>query len=197
MNSESQPPNIDVVPTLNLFPEVTWDRWAGDGIEHIGIFGWIPREDGKSDFIYLMFDADGLAFFTTSSALYSADFGARLGSINHNPCKRVEDFWPGVNCVRKAPEETIVDSSEPIHEWFNLSYASYLVVPRSILQSCSIPNQQALVKALDAIYDECSANMENHWPHEADIQVKLKSVVTGKLIKDDLADYDRGRRRLW
>jgi hypothetical protein len=99
--------------------------------------------------------------------------------------------------VRSNESETVVDSLEPIHEWFNLSYASYLVIPRSILQSCTIPNQQALVKSLDAIYDECTANMENHWPHEAEIKVKLKSVVTGKHVKDDLADYDRGRRRLW
>lgn len=88
-------------------------------------------------------------------------------------------------------------SSEPIHEWFSLSYASYLVVPRTILQSCSAENQQRLVDALNAIYAECCENMENQWPHEATINVKLKDCVTGRLVRDDLADYEGGRRRLW
>jgi len=88
-------------------------------------------------------------------------------------------------------------SSEPIHDWFSLSYASYLVIPRTILQSCTPENQQRLVDALDAIYEECSVNMENHWPHKAEIEVRLKDVATCRYVKDDLADYQRGRRRLW
>ena len=88
-------------------------------------------------------------------------------------------------------------SSEPMHDWFSLSYASYLVIPRTILQSCTPENQQRLVDALDAIYDETQANMEEQWPHEAVIEVKLKDSATGRYRKDDLADYQRGRRRLW
>ena len=40
---------------LNLLPEVTWDRWAGELEEHlvsVGVFGWVPRADGRSDFVF-------------------------------------------------------------------------------------------------------------------------------------------------
>lgn len=107
--------------------------------------------------------------------------------------KRARKQETGGGC----PSTSCCASSEPIHDWFSLSYASYLVIPRTILQSCTPENQQRLVDALDAIYEECSANMENHWPHEATIDVRLKDCATGRFVKDDLADYQRGRRRLW
>ena len=94
-------------------------------------------------------------------------------------------------------QEPCCASLEPIHDWFSLSYASYLVIPRTILQSCTPENQQRLVDALDAIYDETLANMDEQWPHEAVIEVKLKDCATGRYRKDGLANYERGRRRLW
>jgi hypothetical protein len=101
------------------------------------------------------------------------------------------------NPANAKPLESIAEPEEPIHEWFGLSHADYLVIPRTILQSCTIENQKNLVTALDAIYEECSENMEHHWPHEAEIHVRLKCCETRQYIHDSLANYERGRRRLW
>ena len=37
---------------------------------------------------------------------------------------------------------------EPIHDWFELSYAQYLTIPRSVLQSMPIEWQETFVKCL-------------------------------------------------
>lgn len=104
--------------------------------------------------------------------------------------------------IRMTPAETIAlweheHCEDPIHQWFGLSYANYLVIPRTLLQSLSKDTQLALCRALEAAYREESEHCERHWPHEATIHVQLKDVVTGKYIKDPLANYERGRRRLW
>lgn len=93
--------------------------------------------------------------------------------------------------------QAVHESHEPIHQFFGLSYASYLVIPRSLLQSCSIETQRALCEALEMVYKEEAKNMPDHWPKEADIMVRLRDCVTKKYIKDPFADYERGRRRLW
>jgi hypothetical protein len=87
--------------TLNKLPEVTWDRWAGD-MDACMIYGWIPRDDGRSDFVVLRFKGGECFNFVTSSHRFSAEFARRLlfQITDHNPCKRVEDFWPKVNCIR-------------------------------------------------------------------------------------------------
>lgn len=88
-------------------------------------------------------------------------------------------------------------SQTPIHDWFELTYASYLVLPRSLLQSLSVETQREFVRVLERIYEEEEANMPHHWPHQANIRVQLRDVATGRIVKDDLANYERGRRRLW
>lgn len=84
----------------------------------------------------------------------------------------------------------------PLHEFFELSYANYLVVPRSLLQSCSPETQRALVVALDLVREEERLNLEGHWPGDAVIEVRLRNAA-GRYVRDPLADYDRGRRKLW
>ena len=91
--------------TLNLLPEVTWDRWAGElGDKNgVGVFGWIARDDGKSDFVYLRIDNDGVWLVATSSEKHSADFLRRLGlkkTQRHQPCKRVEHYFQNVKAVK-------------------------------------------------------------------------------------------------
>ena len=88
----------------------------------------------------------------------------------------------------------------PVHGYFGLSYASYLVVPRSALQSMPIDWQDrfiACMQELDATID---------WmPDEGTYKVRLHEVVPtvdgesmkfGKMLPDPLEDYCRGRRRL-
>lgn len=90
---------------LNLLPEVTWDRWIGDLNDYlgIGVFGWIPRAHGKSDFCFLRIDKSGAWMVVTSSAKYSAEFSTRLGfdtkGRGHGDCKRVEDYFNVIKAV--------------------------------------------------------------------------------------------------
>lgn len=92
-----------VEATLNLFPEVTWDRWSGDTDDPMGIvvFGWLPREDGRADFVLLRINVVGPWMFATSSVKHSAEFAQRLGFHNHGDCKRVEHTFKGVQNVAK------------------------------------------------------------------------------------------------
>lgn len=104
------------------------------------------------------------------------------GGIDNRPC----------TCTKNP-----IPSLTPIHDWFGLSYCSYLVIPRTLLQSCSAETQQALCDALERVYQEEKANMPQHWPYGADIVVQLQDGVTKRFVKDDLANYERGRRQLW
>jgi hypothetical protein len=58
----------------------------------------------------------------------------------------------------KAP--IVID--EPIHDWFGLTYARYLVVPRSVLQSMPIEWQHRLVEMLN----ELNAALPVHYSYE-------------------------------
>lgn len=90
------------------------------------------------------------------------------------------------------------NSQTPIHDFFGLSYASYLVLPRTLLQSCSVETQTELCAALEKVYQEEKNNMGGqHWPHKAEIHVQLRESGTGRFTQDPLANYERGRRRLW
>lgn len=78
------------------------------------------------------------------------------------------------------------DDPEPIHLWFNLTYSSYLVLHRTMLQSMPQEWQARFVRCLGELEDA----LGHHAPDD-DFKVELESGAT-----DDLADYERGRRRL-
>lgn len=83
-----------------------------------------------------------------------------------------------------------IDDKEPIHEWFELSYAQYLTIPRSVLQSMPIEWQERFVKCLEELDDTIE------WrPNDGCYWVQLKD-DKGRYMKDDLQDYERGRRRI-
>lgn len=87
---------------LNRFPEVKWDRWGGDDGRAV-VYGWLEREDGRSDFMLVDFRqvSGGVdVFYITSSERFSEPFASRLGAP-HRDCKRVEKDFGGVeNVVR-------------------------------------------------------------------------------------------------
>ena len=91
---------------------VTWDRYAQDPTS-ITSYGWITREDDRSDFIVLELDLkSGDVSYTTSSAQYTEEISRRLyGSTDtHNTCQRIEDIvTPSElpNCVRLEPDDRI------------------------------------------------------------------------------------------
>ena len=80
---------------------------------------------------------------------------------------------------------------EIVHAHFGLSYANYLVIPRSVLQS--MPNwwQEQFVELLDQvpeIIDEVIEPEGGYDVHARDSE--------GRFIEDPLSNYERGRRRL-
>lgn len=86
--------------------------------------------------------------------------------------------------------EPIVYEPELIHEHFGLSYASYLVVPRSVLQSMPAEWQQkfvALLKEMGAAF--------GHVMDQVEYRVQSLN-ESGLFTEDPLRDYERGRRRL-
>jgi hypothetical protein len=84
---------------LELFPECYWDRLVEVGAD-TRVYGWLPRSDGRRDFLLLDFTARDGRFsigYTTSSAKFSEEIGRRLGfpASGHVPCKRVADVLYG------------------------------------------------------------------------------------------------------
>lgn len=94
-----------VTAALAKLPEVSWDRWGGE-LDWCAVFGWLPREDGRHDFVQLTFDNGKCVGFATSSSARSAEFAARLGIEGHCDCKRVEHWFPVRNCIRLETETT-------------------------------------------------------------------------------------------
>lgn len=86
----------------------------------------------------------------------------------------------------------IVEDPEPIHGWFELSYAQYLTVPRSVLQSMSAEWQRRFVTCLKQLDETID------WrPDGAQYWVTLRGHHgAGNELLDPLADYERGRRRV-
>lgn len=92
------------------------------------------------------------------------------------------------------------DGHERLHLYFGLSYANYLVVPRSILQSMPDEWQGKCATLLE----EMQGKLLEHnigWPLDGHKQVVVLLRPGEEEIEPDypdaLADYQRGRRRLW
>jgi hypothetical protein len=98
-----------------------------------------------------------------------------------------------IPCRHEGPEAEplpYVVSDGPIHAWFELTYAAYLVLPRSILQSMPLCWQGrfvALLREAGATYDAI--------PEDGQYHVSLRD-EKGRTLHDPLRDYERGRRRI-
>jgi hypothetical protein len=79
--------------------------------------------------------------------------------------------------------------NEPIHGWFELSYAAYLVLPRSVLQSAPVEWQRKFVECLNELEEMFGDKV----PMEGVYEVHLRS-DRGVFIEDVYRDYERGRR---
>ncbi|MDE2020477.1 MAG: hypothetical protein KGJ13_09100 [Patescibacteria group bacterium] len=99
MTEEQSDMRSEIQNVLNKFPEVSWDRWAGE-FDLCIIFGWIKRDDGRNDFILLKFTDGSPDMIATSSSKYSKEFSARLNFEGHENCKRVERTWPETQCIK-------------------------------------------------------------------------------------------------
>ena len=78
-------------------------------------------------------------------------------------------------------------TEEDIHTWFGLSYAQYLTIPRTVLQSMPMEWQERFVGCLREIGGAWVPDGKTYW-------CTLRDDETGRFEKDSLADYQRGRR---
>lgn len=93
---------------------------------------------------------------------------------------------------------------EPIHEWFELTYAQYLTIPRSVLQSMPLHWQTRFVQCLKELDDSIDWRPDSEKQYRVGLW-KLGDVENedGEMeyswlheVDDPLMDYERGRRRL-
>ena len=71
----------------------------------------------------------------------------------------------------------------PVHSWFSLSYCSYLVLPRALLQELPIPWQASFVDLLEG----ANSVFPNH---DTDYTVQARD-KNGRFIQDPLSNYRR------
>lgn len=84
--------------------------------------------------------------------------------------------------------DVLVIGDDPVHTWFELSYAQYLTIPRSILQSMGREWQRRFVQCLEELDEAID------WrPSEGRYWVRLKD-GQGRFVHDPFMDYQRGRR---
>lgn len=94
-----------------------------------------------------------------------------------------------------------------VHTYFGLSYANYLVVPRSVLQSMPEDWQHKFIELMDQLDD---TNWRDLLPEERMYKVELRDYgyeyneeseqeefVWREPVTDPLMNYDRGRRNIF
>ncbi len=74
-----------------------------------------------------------------------------------------------------------VDIHEPIHTWFSLSYASYLVLPRAVLQRMPVGWQMKFVELVNEIEETLDYGDTDY--------VVTKKGAKGRYNRDPLSDY--------
>jgi hypothetical protein len=79
-----------------------------------------------------------------------------------------------------------------IHEYFGLSYASYLVLPRSVMQSMLADWQTRFVGMLGELHDVWEGPPEGTMYDVA----LIDDTIGGGRLHDNLSNYDRGRRQI-
>lgn len=92
------------------------------------------------------------------------------------------------------------DSREPIHTWFGLTYAQYLTIPRSILQSMPVDWQQEFVDLLNELDD--TIDWRPDWGTQYKVSLyTIEEDINGQRewgieLPDPYMDYERGRKRV-
>lgn len=101
-------------------------------------------------------------------------------------------FFSMLSDLANTPQSLMGKPADPdaIHNWFGLTYANYLTLPRSVLQSMPGEWQERLVQLLREL-DETI----DWFPEGGKYWVKLKD-RKGRFMEDPFLDYERGRRRI-
>ena len=82
------------------------------------------------------------------------------------------------------------DDPEPVHSYFELSYAHYLVIPRTALQSMPVEWQKRFI--------ECMEELDNliDWEQRYEVSLRDDDGHFLSIETDPLNDYERGRRKI-
>lgn len=83
--------------------------------------------------------------------------------------------------------DMVEEPDDDIHTWFGLTYANYLTLPRSVLQSMPAEWQQKFVAMLCELQEKYG---HLDWP---DYQVSAVDRDTGRYRRDPIPHYNRGR----
>jgi len=83
-----------------------------------------------------------------------------------------------------------IEDKTPIHDWFELSYAEYLTIPRSVLQSMPVEWQERFVKCLEELDETID------WRPETGRYMVYLTDGNKRYAHDPLRDYERGRRQV-
>jgi hypothetical protein len=83
----------------------------------------------------------------------------------------------------KNNKEDIVSFPQSVHNWFELSYAQYLTIPRCVLEAMSEEWQERFIKCLEEL-----DNTIDWRPKEGRYHVKLKD-SEGRFVHDPLMEY--------
>ena len=86
--------------------------------------------------------------------------------------------------------ELKTEDQEPIHNWFGLTYSSYLILQRTILQSMPKLWQKKFVDLLEELEDATFDLKDvpgNFW---------VRAYKNNKFTHDPYSNYKRGRRKI-
>lgn len=100
-----------------------------------------------------------------------------------------DDFGVCSQCGHEATPAEIRGDVD-IHAWFGLTYANYLVLPRSVLQSMPEEWQHRFTAMVDEAHDTFP---DLDWPS---YRVSAVDRSTGRFVRDPIPHYNRGRTRL-
>jgi hypothetical protein len=79
------------------------------------------------------------------------------------------------------------EDNEPVHLWFGLTYANYLVLHRSLMQSMPVEWQRRMVRCL-AEFEDAFRHIERAEQYE----VRVRG-ADGRYRPDPVPHYNRGR----
>lgn len=81
--------------------------------------------------------------------------------------------------------ESTIYQEDPFHLWFNLTYASYLVLPRLILESMPCRWQLKMIALINQIEETLDLGKDGFPDY------RVNAVKNGKFIKDIYSNYRR------
>lgn len=97
--------NSEIYAELGAHPEVLWDRFVVyDG--SLTAYGWIPRSDGRADFLILEFEEETgrCTDWLTSASPHPASVRERLENEQSAECQRIESRFGLPNAIRKEAD---------------------------------------------------------------------------------------------